>query len=102
MNADLLSRLLLPDMLREVLLPGETILLRKTLESSPVTASQIKTWTDRDPLLSNVRDFILRRWEIADDNKLKPYQWCQHELSVQDGCLLWGNRVKVPTIRSVR
>ena len=30
------------------------------------------------------------------DEKLKPFATRQSELSVQDGCVLWGNRVVVP------
>ena len=32
----------------------------ETLDSSPVTSAQIKPWTTKDPLLSKVKDLILR------------------------------------------
>ena len=59
-NADVLSRLPLPDSPQSVPLPGETILLMDTLESSPVSATQIRTWTANDPVLSRVRNLILQ------------------------------------------
>ena len=58
-NADVLSRLPLPESPGEVPLPGETILLMESLQMSPVTAVQIKSWTDRDPVLSRVCKFVL-------------------------------------------
>ena len=53
-NADLLSRLPLPQAPSIVLIPGETIGLLEMLDGSPITAAQIKTWTDHDPTLSRV------------------------------------------------
>ena len=50
-SADLLSRLPLPEAPKEVLVPADMILLMEYLQDSPTTAAQIKSWTDRDPLL---------------------------------------------------
>ena len=61
-NADVLSRLPLPESVRETPQPGETVLLMESLQSSPVNANQIKRWTDHDPILSKVRDFTLQGW----------------------------------------
>ena len=58
-NADSLSRLPLPDIPSQVPLPGETVLLMEKLHTSPVTAAQIRSWTDRDPILSQVRHMLL-------------------------------------------
>ena len=69
----------------------------ETLQLSPVTAAEIKNWTARDPVLSLVQDLVLRGWKETDDPSLQPYQIHQNELSVHDGCILWGNRVLVPT-----
>ena len=61
-NADALSRLPL-DCQVQVPLPGELLLLWEHLNtSSPVMAEQIRTWTDRDPLLSRIKTFILQGW----------------------------------------
>ena len=72
------------------------MLLMQALDSSPVTARQIKSWTDHDPVLAKVRDLLLQGWQHSDDAALAPYQRRLHELSVHDGCVLWGNRVVVP------
>ena len=95
-NADALSRLPLPDHPKDVPLPGEMVLLFETLNSSPLTAAEIKALTDKDPLLSRVRNNVLRGWHDTDQPAMRPYQSRSSELSVQDGCLLWGSRVVIP------
>ena len=95
-NADALSRLPLPDHPKDVPLPGEMVLLFETLNSSPLTAAEIRALTDKDPLLSRVRNNVLRGWHDTDQPAMRPYQSRSSELSVQDGCLLWGSHVVIP------
>ena len=95
-NADVLSRLPLPEMPESVPIPGETILLMQSLQASPVTFNQLKQWTAHDPLLSKVHRLLLQGWQHCDDPELKPYQVRHCELSVCDGCVMWGNRVVIP------
>ena len=94
-NADMLSRLPLPQIPSEIHIPGETILLLDMLQSIPVTAQQIKYWTDRDPIMSFVRSFVLKGWPntTADlkPEDIKPYLNRKMELSIHNGCLMWGN-----------
>ena len=56
-NTDGLSRLPLPEPPTNVPLPGETILVLDCLQHSPVTAMKIKTWTDRDQVLSQIHNW---------------------------------------------
>ena len=79
-----------------VLLPGDVLLLFQTLQGTPLRADQIHQWTDTDPVLSRVRRNVLSSWVDSDEPELQPYQSRAAELSVQDGCLLWGSRVVVP------
>ena len=95
-NADALSRLPLPDQPLESHEPAEVVLLMETLRSSPVTAQDIRRWTDCDQLLSKVRGLIQHGWENLGGEEMKPYHRRYTELSVQDGCILWGYRVVVP------
>ena len=95
-NADVLSRLSLADTPSNVPLSEETVLLLETLQLSPITAAQIKIWTDHDPVLSQVRDLVLQGWTSTTEPDLLPYQRRRYELSTHDGCVLWGNRVIVP------
>ena len=97
-NADALSRLPLPIPKGSppTPLPPDLILLAQAIGSSPITADQIRIWTDHDPLLSRIRGNVLRGWQDTTEPDMRPYQRKREELSVQDGCLLWGSRVVVP------
>ena len=95
-NADALSRLPLPNHPKDVPIPGDVVLLFETLNNSSLTAPEIRTLTDKDPLLSRVRNNVLRGWHDTDQPAMQPYQSRSSELSVQDGCMLWGSRVVIP------
>ena len=96
LNADVLSRLPLPESPDSVPLPGETIYLMDTLQGSSVNAAQIRTWTSKDPVLSKVQTMVLQGWTHTTLDELKPYQQRKDQLSVHDGCVLLGSRVIIP------
>ena len=62
---------------------------------SPIRAAKIRQWTDTDPVLSRVRRNVLGGWVTSNDPELQPYQSRAAELSVEDGCVLWGSRVVI-------
>ncbi len=97
-NADALSRLPLPEMLEETPIPGDTIKLMELLEAIPLHSGQIREWTRRDPVLSKVHQYALGNWPniTCPSKELQPYFNRRTEISVEDGCLLWGTRVIVP------
>ena len=96
-NADALSQLTLPVQLAQTPEPMETVLLMEQLASSPATAQHISAWTERDPLLSRVLQFVQNGWsEIVDEDALKPFWRKSLELSSQEGCILLGNRIVIP------
>ena len=105
-QCDSLSRLPLPcqDTEADTSTPGELVMLLEKLQHSPVKASDIKTWTDRDPILSRVRNWVQRSWsgDVTDNETYRPYTSRKNELSVLDGCLLWGSRVVVPKVGRTR
>ena len=47
-------------------------------------------------MLSRVYEWICSDWPDAVDDELKTFFKKKLELSVQEGCILWGNRVVVP------
>ena len=96
-NADGLSRLPLPTTPKEVPQPADPVLLMERLNASLVTAAHVRSWTDRDPTLAKVRKFVQQGWpDKEDDKQMSPYFQRKDELSVEDGCILWGVRVVVP------
>ena len=98
-SADGVSQLPLPLPLHSVSTPvsADLVLLFETLHTT-ITCTDIKKMTNCDPVLSRVRDYVLRGWTSSTDvdPDWQPYKRKLSELSVQDGCLLWGNRVVIP------
>ena len=98
-HADALSRLPLDhgegD---EVPQPAEVVFLLQKLDYSPATSEHIKTMTRRDPVLSKVSEYVTTGWptDCANSN-LSVYFHKQNEISIENGCLLWGTRVIIPT-----
>ena len=41
---------------------------------------------------------MLQGWVDTSDSNLLPYQRWKNELSIEDGCILWGNRVVIPPL----
>ncbi|XP_064090805.1 uncharacterized protein K02A2.6-like [Macrobrachium nipponense] len=97
-NADCLSRFPMQINEFEPANAGEEVLLLEHVDTTNVNSSDIRRWTDRDPVLSQVRSCILNGWdnnfELNED--YKPYVSRKNELTVLQGCILWGNRIIVP------
>ena len=98
-NADALSRLPLVVVPPETDTPPEVILLMEHLCDSSVTAHDIQAATQKDPLLSKVLQYVCRGWPDSNmgGTDLSPFFTRRAELSLQDGCILWGSRVIVPS-----
>ena len=70
---------------------------RQQLHKHPVSAQRIATETAHDPTLARALQLTQNGWTITcDDQELKPYFNRRHELSIEQGCLLWGLRVIIP------
>ncbi|XP_064100772.1 uncharacterized protein K02A2.6-like [Macrobrachium nipponense] len=96
-NADCLSRF--PTEINEFEPPNvEEVLLLEHVNTTNVNSSDIRRWTDRDPVLSQVRSCIMNSWddnfELNED--YKPFVSRKNEFTVLQGCILWGNRIIVP------
>ena len=63
----------------------------------PVTSKQIAAVTRRHPVLSCVVRHLKNGWPTAKPNAaLLPFWSRRHELSMEQGCILWGIRVVIP------
>ena len=58
------------------------------LSATCVTASHIKDWTSKDPVLSQVVRFILTEWPEKLPAEMTAFRSKKEELSVMDGCVL--------------
>ena len=97
-HADAMSRLPLNDPERyEVPLPAEVVFLLQTLDYSPITSEQIRSMTRRDPVLSKILDYVTTgAWPTnCVDSNLSAY-FIKH-ISIEQGCVLWGTRVIIPS-----
>ena len=95
-NADALSRVPLREIPAQTETPTELVLLMEHLADSPITAKQIQVWTRRDPTLSTVLHYLQYGWPAEVNPNLSNYFSRRTELSVHEGCILWGNRVVIP------
>ncbi|KAL5473476.1 hypothetical protein EMCRGX_G027965 [Ephydatia muelleri] len=101
-NADALSRLPLQTTVGDIPIPEDTVLMLQALDRSnaAVSVKQIREWTSKDVGLSLVRSALKQgNWSIVPDNpEMSPFRKRENELSLQDDCVLWGNRVVVPQV----
>ncbi len=98
-NADALSRLPLPVVAPTPTEPAELVLLSQHLQDSPVSAEQIRRQTEKDPVLAPVVQFLKQGWPTAmeKNSPIMPFFQRNTELSLYEGCVLWGARVVVPS-----
>lgn len=61
----------------------------------PVTSEAVARETRRDPVLASVHESIAKGWSAGVDGD-KPYYERRNELTVHQGCILWGMRVVIP------
>ena len=66
------------------------------VDELPVTSRQIRESTRKNPLLAKVYNYVMTGWpEKMSDDTLHPFFIRRHELSAEQGCILWGLRVVV-------
>ena len=84
-NADVLSRLPLPETPTDVPVPSELVLLVQHLENAMISAGQIKHWTLHDPVLAQVSNYIKVGWpKHIQDEEVKQFWQRQAGLSILD------------------
>ena len=102
-NADGLSRLPLPSTKEDPPVPGEIVCLLEHVNSSVMDVAHIRRQTQRDPVLSRVLLYVQQGWPgKVLRAELKPYFARQNELSSEQGCVLWGARLVLPTTSRAR
>ena len=95
-NTDALSRLPLPEAPGPVPVPADVVQVLSQIEATAIK-SHIKSWTERDTTLAVVKKYCLTSWpQSVQNEQLRPYLQRKDEISIQDGCLLWGSRVIIP------
>ncbi|XP_026046823.1 uncharacterized protein K02A2.6-like [Astatotilapia calliptera] len=96
-NADALSRL--PRNTPDNIAAEGSIFYFSHVEELPIVAKDIERATMKDPILSKVWSYTMNGWpSYMQDESLKPYFTRRHELSAEQGCVLWGQRVIIPPV----
>lgn len=63
----------------------------------PISAKEVESETMKNPVLSKVWHYVMTGWpEQCKDAGLMEYFKRRHELSVDQGCVLWGTWVVIP------
>ena len=95
-NADGLSRLPLPEGSLEETCADPTVFNISQIDALPVTVAKLRAATASDCVLSKVCRYVKHGWPPEVPDKLRPYLNQQHELTVENGCVMWGIRVLIP------
>ena len=67
-----------------------------SIDNLPVTAKLIAAQTNKDIILSKVSMYIrYGSWPSPTPDEIKPFLRRKLELTIMDGCILWGKRVVV-------
>jgi hypothetical protein len=95
-NADGLSRLPLKSTVREKQ-DVDHVFSVSQIEVLPVTADDIRREVLKDPVLSVIHDAVSSGTIVEkSDLQFEPYIKRFNELSLHDGCIMWGIRVIIP------
>ena len=81
--------------------PGEVhgiaSIQQESHDELPLRASHMSEAIGKDPVLTQVRHYVLSGWPVEQTNELRPYFRIRHELSTSHGCVLWNFRTIIPT-----
>jgi transposase InsO family protein len=103
-SADFLSRLPMEGVMDKEAFTSELVLSvdSEILTNVPLTAKVIAAETVKNSVLSRVMRITKDGWpESCEKEEYKPYFNRRNQLSVEQNCLLWGERVVIPdTLRS--
>lgn len=60
----------------------------------------MQKWTEQNPVLAQVKHFVMSgQWPSRigeSENELRPFWTRREELTVLEGCLMWGSRLVIP------
>ncbi|XP_056132822.1 uncharacterized protein K02A2.6-like, partial [Lampris incognitus] len=97
-NADGLSRLPLPDT-HDDKIDTVDVFYMSQLDTLPISTTDIRNNTRSDPTLSRVLEMVtIGHFPNTKntDTELSVFLTHQNDLTIQQGCLMWGTRVVVP------
>ena len=96
-TADALSRLPLKSDATTIEEPPELVHMMQHFNSAPICGKELRRLTDKDPIMSAVKSYLLTNWPEKCDDKFKAFFNRRNELSLHEGCIFWGPRIVIPS-----
>lgn len=62
-----------------------------------IDCNKIREETVSDPILSQVYDYVCNGWPTKIHDAMQAYKLRQNELTIEQGCLMWGHKVVIPS-----
>ena len=76
----------------------ENVVFLTEVDQSPIASDEVKYYTERDPVVNRVMNYIQCGWPCENlKDHFKPFKSRKDELSIEQGCVIWGNRVVIPS-----
>ncbi|CAH8644745.1 unnamed protein product [Heterobilharzia americana] len=97
LTAHALSRLPTQDNSQKGQEPSEILSFISWINSFEIIVGKIRKHVDLDNILSQIKIYVMTGWPKYVDEKYKPYQQRKHEITLKNGCLLYGTRIIIPT-----
>jgi len=94
-NSDFLSRLPLRETV-PINEPYELVFVIESLNSLPITCSDIQKYTDEESDLRQVKEFIKSGFPNKVKDSINSFKSVSDRLSIMKGCIMYNNRVFVP------
>ncbi|GFR97816.1 transposon Tf2-11 polyprotein, partial [Elysia marginata] len=82
--------------------PESVNLLFSLLDKSVLSAKDIALETQKDKTLRQVYLWVVSGWPAKTEEHFRAFSARKNELSVENGCLLWGTRVVIPQTLETR
>ena len=95
-NVDSLSRLPLPAQGNGECMSEVSVFNVAQINTVSVSVTELCKATRSDPALSKVYQCLQRGWPMQINSMLRPYWTRRTELSIEEGCIMWGARVVIP------
>ena len=95
--ADFLSRKPINTMISPEEEPADCLIMFVDNKNPVVKAECVIAETKKDPILSEVIENTKNGWNTNPRNELLPYYQRRFELTIEQGILLWGDRVVIPS-----
>lgn len=78
-------------------------ILADAFDNLPVTHKMVRAETEKDPILQQIMKFVKEGWpQSTEDDDLKPCINRQLDISIIEGCLMYGDRVIIPKVLQKR